>query len=103
MLHNQQNLCVLQACGKCVQLSAFHFEPDKEHTQILFANSIMVITSIESVMPSSHLILCRPPLLPNTVGCELQMQSFLTTTLGRRYYYYYCYYSHFTDKKTEEA
>ena len=43
MLHNQQNLCVLQACGKCVQLSAFHFEPDKEHTQILFANSIMVI------------------------------------------------------------
>ena len=34
---------------------------------IMSSQSLLKLTSIESVMPSSHLILCRPLLLPPSI------------------------------------
>ena len=39
------------------------------------SQSLLKLTSIESVMPSNHLILCRPLLLPSSIFCSIRVFS----------------------------
>ena len=42
---------------------------------ITISRSLLKLMSIESVMPSNHLILCRPPLLPSSIFPSIRVFS----------------------------
>ena len=50
----------------CAQLFATPWTPAHQASLSINSQSLFKFMSIESVMPSNHLILCRPLLLPST-------------------------------------
>ena len=61
----QSGLVVVQLL-RCVPLFATQWTPTQQASlSFTISQSVLELKSIESVMPSNHLILCCPPLLPS--------------------------------------
>ena len=61
----QSSLVVVQL-PRCVPLFATQWTPTQQASlSFTISQSVLKLKSIESVMPSNHLILCCPPLLPS--------------------------------------
>jgi len=61
----QSSLVVVQLL-RCVPLFATQWTPTQQASlSFTISQSVLKLKSIESVMPSNHLILCCPPLLPS--------------------------------------
>ena len=71
----QSSLVVVQLL-RCVPLFATQWTPTQQASlSFTISQSVLKLKSIESVMPSNHLILCPPLLLPPSIFLNIRVFS----------------------------